>query len=62
MILAITRAMPSLNYTSTNVVPLQSIYLAIKIMGVVFILIGIFGLITLYWLHCLYVETEEERK
>lgn len=54
MILAIMKAMPSLNYTSTNVVPLQSIDLAIKIMGVVFILVGVAGLVYCYLrgYHC----------
>ena len=53
----ITRAMPSLNITSTNVVPLSSINMAISIMGVVFILIGIVGVVA-YWLSWMNAKKE----
>lgn len=55
----ITKAMPSLNYTTTNMIPLQSINMAITIIGVVFILVGIAGILWC-WLQGRYTETEEE--
>jgi uncharacterized membrane protein YesL len=45
----ITRAMPSLNITSTNMVPLSFIYTTISLAGVILILCGITGILYLIW-------------